>query len=303
MTKRFRDLFNEDTGHLTEELHSALRQWLGNHEDNVSATQRHNMVTANIRSLAKRGEDTGLEDGKPKKGSSRAVYFPKDGHKMVLDGHQTEMPTALKIAFPGHLDKYREPGERLLGEHQNEIENDHFTRNHFGMLRQTTQGHYQTNEHGVFVPVVDNHEEHHWSLHGRVGKLGSGDFNRLTKTEGYPKGISHKDFYDAVNLHHSEAHGTKTYEGSDEAKARVAHLRHVQSHPFVENVTDAMFTTGMHPGDLTKANMGVWKHPVTGKEHLVISDYGFGGDVPKEYQKRRTREARAKDPLRGMFRR
>lgn len=287
---RFRD-FNVGTSiALTEELHHAIRGWLDGSQDN--AANLHNKVTANIRTIAKRGEDTGLEDGKPKKGSSRAVYFPKEPHKTVVDGKEVQIPSALKIAYEGTLDKHRERGESLLGEHQNAQENSYHARE-YGVLKPVSGDNhrhsFETNPHGVFVPVLDHHDDHHWYLHGRVDKLGAGDFQSLTKTKEFPKGISHKDFYDAVNLHHDDAHGTSRISGDQEA-----HLRNIQTHPFVENVTDAMFSTGMHPGDLTKSNMGVWNHPITGQKHLVVSDYGYSNEVPKLYQKLRQRHARSK---------
>ncbi len=34
-------------------------------------------------------------------------------------------------------------------------------------------------------------------------------------------------------------------------------------------------------------NMGVWTHPVTGKQYPVIRDYGYTHDVAREYKLRR----------------
>lgn len=209
---------------------------------------------------------------------------------MVLDGHETSMPTALKIAYPGQLDKYNKSG-KLLGEHQNEVENDHFNRSMAVIVPHPHRtNEYVTNPHGVLAPVVDNHSDHHWSLHGRVSKIGAGDFRNLTKTDRFPNGISHREFYDAMMLHHHDAHGIGGAPGAYTSEER---SREVQNHPFVENVTDAMFHMGMHPGDLNKGNMGVWEHPVTKKKQLVISDYGYSANVDKEYHKARKAHAEA----------
>jgi hypothetical protein len=59
-------------------------------------------------------------------------------------------------------------------------------------------------------------------------------------------------------------------------------------HPLLNNVIDLCHTADIHPGDFApKGNWGIWKHPITGKEHPVIIDYGFSNEVSKAYQKAR----------------
>lgn len=51
--------------------------------------------------------------------------------------------------------------------------------------------------------------------------------------------------------------------------------------------------TDLHPCDIFSQwgavgdNMGVWTHPLTGKQYPVIRDYGFTHDVAREYKLRR----------------
>lgn len=48
--------------------------------------------------------------------------------------------------------------------------------------------------------------------------------------------------------------------------------------------------TDLHPSDVfgggseMSDNMGVWTHPVTGKQYPVIRDYGYTHDVAREYK-------------------
>lgn len=265
---------------ISEDLHPDIQGTLDS--ENMKPEHKLNHVTKTIRHLLKNGHETGLEDAKPKKGSSRAVFFPKDHHKLHLDGKQTSMPHVVKVAFPGTLDKHNKSGA-LLGEHQNMVEGDHFTNHHYGIIHapdHKNPSHYKTNhDSGVLAPMLGSHDEGHHISHGRVAPLKAADFKSLTKTASHPKGITHQDFHDAMMMHHDDAHGQGRTSG-----ARREHLEHVQSHPLVEKMWDFASTTGNHPGDMRPANMGVWHHPHDGSKHIVLSDYGFSHDVAKHYQ-------------------
>jgi hypothetical protein len=266
--------------HIEEELHHSLQHVLDH--PSMASSSKLKFLTNNIRAALSRGDETGLQDAKPKKGSSRAVFFPKDEHKLTLDGVKTSMPSVVKVAFPGQLDKYNKSG-KLLGEHQNLVEADHFTNQHYGMIRHDPHtGEYHTNhDFGVLAPMLGAHDEGHYIHHGRITPIGKGDFHRLTKTPEFPKGISHTEFHEALMHHHDLAHG-RAYPSvySD-------HLEKIQDHPLVDKFQRFVADTGQHPGDLSKRNMGIWKHPVTGKEHIVASDYGFNGDVAQHYEQAR----------------
>lgn len=273
----------KDIAFLTEELHKELQDVLNepeNNRDNSYGKAHQNKLnnfTKKVRELSSRGEDSGLEDSKPKKGSSRAVFFPKEHKDITIDNVPTKQKTVVKVAFHGDLDKHT-GSERLLGEHQNEVESDHFTRQNYSVLSHEGGSTYTHNPHGVTAPVFDSHEDHHWLEMGHADKLTGKKFTELTKTESHPKGLKFEHFTEALNNDHRAAHGHAT--GIDDHD-------HLRTHPLYENMQDFIQTTGNHPGDLRLQNMGVWKHPVTGKEQPVIRDYGYSHEIDKLYTKAR----------------
>jgi hypothetical protein len=272
---------------ISEELHQSIHDVLDS--EHIRPEHKLNHVSAAIRTAIKRGEDHGLEDAKPKKGSSRAVFFPKDPHKLKIDGVDTHMPTALKVAFPGQLDKYKTHDESLLGEEQNRVEGDHWTNQEYGVLRKGDRhGEYHTNEHGFLAPMLHAHDEGHHIHFGKIEPIKAGDFQKHTVAPGFPKGISHQEMFDYLNHHHEEAHG-KSYTG----KTSPERIEQLDEHPMLSNMHSWMGNTGAHPADLNKRNMGLWTHPVTGQKHVVVSDYGYTGDVAKQYMQRRMRQSKA----------
>lgn len=277
---------------ITEELHQELKDVLNAPENDresggYSPGRLHqdklNKFTKKFRALVSNNQDTGIENDKPKKGSSRAVFFPKNPKKINVDGQDIKQHTAVKVAFAGALDKYT-GDSHLLGEHQNSAEADWFTRQNHSMLHKENDGSYTSNPHGVTAPVLDDHPDHnHWLEMARAEKLTPSKFSELTKTKTHPKGLHFGKFVDTLKHAHSEAHGD-THHGSITTEAERDHIR---QHPLYENTEDFMNNAGNHPGDLRLANYGVWKHPVTGKEHPVITDYGYINDINKLYTKAR----------------
>ena len=235
-------------------------------------------MSKKISDLGKQGIDSGIEDGKPKKGSSRAVYFPKDHKEITVDGTKTKTPTAIKIAFEGQLDKHH--GEdTLLGQDQNRLESDHHINRNYSVLSYDHEGHYKTSHHGVLAPVFDSHSEGHHLEMGRVEKYNAKDLANHTKNEDFPKGLTHHQIIDSMEHEHRSAHGQHSYEPKDHDK--------IVEHPYVSNMISMMHDSGMHPGDLAPRNMGIYVHPVTGHRHPVIIDYGFSNDIAKKYRKAR----------------
>ncbi len=275
-------------------LSEAIHQDIKNIMDDTSYNHKSklNRITSKIRDFASKGIDSGIENSTPKKGSSRAVFFPKDDHELHLDGKPAKMKTAVKIAFKGALDAHT-GSHMLLGEHQNELESDHFTRNEYGMIHHdSSTGHYHTNhESGVLAPVIDHHDDHHHLTMGHARNFTKSEFKSTTKTESHPKGLDFDKMYHHLNHDYQQAHGKSHWGGglSDEEH------EHIASHPLVQKVKDFMYTTGQHPADLVKGNWGMWKHPHTGVEHPVIRDYGYSDEVGKLYNTAR----RNKNKLHG----
>lgn len=259
---------------INEDIPSHIKEVIDS--GNITAKNKHGAIVKLLRNILNKGGETGLESSKPKKGSSRAVYFPSEHDEFTIDGKKSKVPTALKIAFPGFLDRYNKTG-KLLGEHQNLVEGNSNTHRVYGILRQDENGHYHTNPDGVLAPVFHAHEDGHYLQSGRVDPLKAAEFTELTKNEQYPKGIKHKEFAEACDHEWDMAHGRKLYDFDQEKHERVT------EHPFVANVISLMLNTKTHPGDFNMRNMGVWENPSTGKRHIVLADSGFAGDVVDHY--------------------
>ena len=268
---------------LTEKVHQEIQDVMD--DATISSKNKLTSITKKAKQLIKAGTDTGLESDKPKLGSSRAVFFPKDHKEIAVDGQRTKTPTAVKIAFPGKLDRYH--GEdTTLGEDQNALESDHHINRHYGILHEHSPDQYRSSSHesgGVLAPVFSTHPEHHHLEMGRVEPATAAGIKDATKHKNFPKGLTHADIYDAMNHEHASAHGQRTYSNSSDE-----HLEKVKEHPWVEHAISLMHDSDMHPGDLNKRNLGIYTHPVTGKKHLAIIDYGFSNEIAKKYTKART---------------
>jgi hypothetical protein len=265
---------------ILEEIHPDIQKAM---DSDTNVKNKLNAVTTTARKLIKAGVDTGMESDKPKKGSSRAVFFPKDHKEFTLDGVKTKSPTAVKIAFAGTLDKHH--GESsLLGEDQNEKESDHWVNKEYGIHHlDHNSGHHVSNKHesgGILAPVFGTHPDNHHLEMGRVTKLNTKDLAEATKNKEFPKGLKHSEIKDALMHEHNQAHGQRVGYGSTHSDE---HLEKVKEHPWVEHTIDMMHNTGMHPGDLNTGNMGIYHHPVTGKKHAAIIDWGFSNDIAKKY--------------------
>lgn len=272
---------------LSEAVHEAIQSIMDS--DNIPASNKLAAISKKAKELISSGTDTGLESDKPKKGSSRAVFFPREHKEITVDGVKTKTPTAVKIAFPGKLDKYH--GEdTTLGEDQNAAESDHHINNTYGVLRKTGQNEYTTNEHPILAPVLSTHSEHHYLEMGKVEKYNSKDLAEATKNKEFPKGLKHDEITTAMRYHHDQAHGQRPMlNGYDDD-----HLEKVSDHPWVSKAISMMHDSGMHPGDLRPANMGIYTHPVTGKKHPVVIDYGFSNQIAQKYNKARVTSAKQK---------
>lgn len=264
---------------LSEELHHEIKNILDSKD--IDPKHKLNLFTKKARALLISGQNTGLEDAKPKKGSSRAVFFPSEAKSINLDGKQVNVKTAVKIAFPGKLDRYT-GDSMLLGEHQNQVESDPDISGTYGIITEKTPGIFKTNENGVLVPTFGSHPEHHHVEVGRIEKYTADDLRNYTKNKDFKKGISHSEMYDALNHLYQESHGKTHW-----TKMSPDHIEDVLNHDHVRNVAAMMFDSGMHPGDLSPRNMGVFVHPVTKVRHPVIADYGFTNHIANLYNKAR----------------
>lgn len=275
--------------HITEELHKEIQNILDEPENeyrahiNKFSENKFNRVSKKVRDLSAEGADTGIADGKPKKGSSRAWVEHNTPKHITVDNVPTTHHTGVKIAIHGALDKYT-GDPRLLGEMQNDQESDTYINDHYSGLREDSPNHYSTNEHPVIARVFDHHPDHHWLEMSKTDKLTAKKFKDLTKHPEHPKGLNFDDFHQALHNDYQAAHGH--HSGKDE-------FDKMRTHPVYQNYQDYMNDSNMHPGDMRLQNMGVWKHPVTGTEHPVIRDSGFSTDIAKAYTEAQRKKNRA----------
>lgn len=262
---------------INEEIKKEIRDVIDN--PTIPSSTKHAAMAKLLKKMLHSGMETGLVDTKPKKGSSRAVYFPSEPEDITLDDTPTKMHSVLKIAFPGQLDKYSN-SDMLLGEHQTLHEGDQYIQNNYSVLRHIGENKFHYNENGLLAPVLHTHEDGHYLHMGRISPIKSGEFNELTKNEDFPKGISHNEFQKAVQHEYDAANGNTPYVNFSEEK-----LKKLKEHPFVHNTIMFVLDTQTHPADFAKRNMGVWEHPITGKKHIVLADYGANSDVLKLYAK------------------
>ena len=271
---------------IKEELAKPIKDVIDN--PNIPSHDKHASMAKLLKSMLHKGIDTGLADSKPKKGSSRAVYFPSDPDDLTIDDTPTKMHSVLKVAFPGELDKYNDSG-LLLGEHQNLHEGSHHIQHDYGVLRHVGDNKFETNHDGILAPVIHSHEDGHYLHMGKVDPISAGEFRELTKNEDFPKGISHQEFYNAVNHEYGDANSMTPRNPYSEDR-----MKKLKDHPLVSSAISFSLDTQTHPIDFDKRNMGVWSHPVTGQKHIVISDYGASADVLNEYKKSRLKQMRSK---------
>lgn len=266
---------------LSEAIHQDIKDIMDS--DKIDSKNKLSAVSKKAKELIKAGKDTGMESDKPVKGSSRAVFFPKDHKEITVDGVKTKTPTAVKIAFPGTLDKHH--GEdTTLGQDQNELESDHYINRDYGVLSQTDGNHnYVSSTHesgGVLAPVFSTHPEHHHLEMGKVDKFNVKDFAQATKNKEFPKGLKLNDVQNVMMHHHQMAHG-------QDIKKTTPEQDKLSKHPWVDHAISMMNDSNMHPGDVVPRNMGIYTHPVTNKKHAVMIDYGFSTNISKKYRKAR----------------
>ena len=271
-----------DSAIIVEAVHPEIQDIMDS--DKIPHKQKLLKIATKTKELIKSGKDTGMESDKPVKGSSRAVFFPKETKPITVDGVKTSTPTAVKIPFHSKLDdKHKE--ETTLGQDQTALESDHYINHTYGVLHNHgTNDNYKSSTHesgGVLAPVLATHPDNHYLEMGRVSKFNAKDFSEATKTPDYPKGISFTDAQTAMMHSHSMAHG----QGSRLNGKSEEHNEKISNHPWVDHAISMMHDSGMHPADVAPRNMGIYTHPVTGKKHGVMIDYGFSNDIAKKYRK------------------
>jgi len=267
---------------VTEALHPELKEIV---KDRSTKVPKQSRLADKIKELSERGEKTGVEGNMPK-GSSRAYLKSDSSHKVNVDGIPSLLSYGTKVAIKSSLDKHhiKEDHEgRGLGQMQNHAENgdDHVNKK-YRILKKDENGDYHSNhEHGIFPPLIGHDKKHHhWAQVGHARDIKDGEFNKLTKTESHPEGISHSDFTSAINRAHETQHG-KYWPRNEETEK---HMDHVSNHPLVKKFIHYHKSTG-EPGYDYRGiqNLGVFHHP-DGSKHIVARDHGFSTGVTHAYK-------------------
>jgi hypothetical protein len=280
LTTNFKDFMDNV---IVENLHPELQNVIhGGASNKAKQTQLANK----IKDLTSRGETTGIEGNMPK-GSSRAYLQHAEPENIIVDKKIVPMKVGTKVAIRSVLDKYHDHKKHdglHLGAMQNQAEGgDHWTNDNYRVLTHTGNGHFKTNtEQGIFPPLIDHDDrDHQWTKVCHARDVKAADWKRLTKTKEFPKGMSHKDFYQTLNRFHNRNLGKHWHTGTSQEE----HMDKVEQHPLIQKFIDYHANTGHSPADyIQQKNLGVWKHPVTGEEHIVARDHGFNNEVEGAYR-------------------
>lgn len=280
MLSNFKDFMDNV---IVENLHPELQNVvLGGASNKSKQTQLANK----IKDLTSRGESTGIEGNMPK-GSSRAYMQHAEPENVIVDKKIVPMKIGTKVAIRSVLDRYHNHKEHdglHLGAMQNHAENaDHWVNNNYRTLTHTGDGHFETNtDRGIFPPLLDHDErDHQWTKIGHARDVKAADWRKLTKNKDHPRGITHTDFVKTLNRSHDLSNGKHWKRSSTEE----AHMDKVEEHPLVQKFLDYHQSTGHSPADyVQQKNLGVWKHPVDGSEHIVARDHGFSNEVQGAYR-------------------
>lgn len=277
---------------VVEDLHPELQQVVSS---TGSYASKQSQIAKKIKDLSKRGLSTGIEGNMPK-GSARAYLQHSLPTKVQIDGKPHELRTGTKVAITAALDKHHDHTAhegRRLGALQNHAEGgDHWVNSSYRILTHQGQENgthkFTTNtDRGIFPPLLDHdHVNHEWSHVGHVRDIGPGEFQKLTRTESHPKGISHKDFVDTLVREHNRNTGRHWGHGDK----REQELDHVATHPLVEKFMDYHGNTGNPPHDYAqKKNLGIFEHP-DGSKHIIARDHGFDSTVEHAYRQARDKQ-------------
>ena len=290
--RNFKDFINNL---ILEELHPELQKIIETPSGiNPRNTAKQTLLSKKIQALTKAGEKTGIEGNMPK-GSSRAYLKHDEPADVYVDGQPTKLRIGTKVAITADLDKHHTKeyyDGHSLGAMQNKAEaGDGWVNATYRMLREDSvkPGHFKSNKDmGIFPPLIKHdNDTHQWSQVGHAENMKSKDFEKLTKNEDFPKGISHDDFVHTLVRSHQRSNG-KYHERMPN---REKELDKIEEHPLTKKFLDYHNNTGHPPYDLMQIeNMGIWHHP-DGSKHIVARDHGFDTEVMDAYAKAKRKRA------------
>lgn len=204
-------------------------------------------------------------------GTDRTYVKHNKDKPINLDGHDVQIPIGTKIANVPYSEKH-------YGLLQNKSETDSSLEPYY-VINHSENNNYHTNKEGILLPVMHKSKDgvYHDMAHAdplnhrlKADKLA---FNKLTVSDTHPEGLDFNEMFQTIHGNHMSSIGRETYHDKD-----------ILNHPLVKKINHLFENTHVHYADLSNSfNWGVWKHPVTGKEHPVILDYGVTKEIMKDF--------------------
>jgi hypothetical protein len=206
---------------------------------------------------------------KIEKGSTRLVYFPIQKKKIILDGIETEIKTALKVAKPH---KYEiESGECTLGKFQNKVESSLMNSDYNAFILNCDNT-YTTNYNGILCPVISHDPNFYWEEMFYVYPMTVRDFCIETTTDEYPAGLYFPDVHSCMENYFAECNkkpGEIWPEYIEEHKYNL-----IMKHPLIKTYISLAKHIKLMTVDFTLKNLGYIEHPFSKKKTIVLCDYG-----------------------------
>lgn len=221
----------------------------------------------------------------PRKGSSRIYLAQKEPHPVKIDGVDTRIPVGLKVSLRGKENKKHDAKKfdgLSLGALQNRAEHNPANDEHRVLIRTggtTKKPEYKYNPHGVLPPLIKHDQKHHeWSFVGHIQDLNP-RLAHHTRTKEYPHGMSAESLEGALRHAHKERNGD---EGGYHPDDREDYNTY-KNHPVFKQFNNYHAKTGLYPRDYSNGNLGVWTHPKTGQQHIIMRDHGYDDTTSKAY--------------------
>lgn len=268
--------------------------------DKANSRKRIGLLDYSLKRAERSKKETGIDTGMgTPSGSSRKVYFNKGHHTINLDGIETKVRTVHKVAmFHPELDKHYSHLGATMGEFQNIVEGRKSFDKYRTLKPTNKKDKFISNPEGILPPVYGRHVLGHYLHMGAViplkdNTLSHNLFASATKHENFPHGLSHKQFYTAIT--HKQSHiADLLSKAKSLGMKREAHGLQKQhdaySHPLVKKVQQFSKEHGIDPVDFDIHNLGIFVHPHTGKQHVVLADAGYSTNVAGYYKKVRNNQ-------------
>lgn len=217
-------------------------------------------------------------------GSSRNVFYVGI-KKILLDGKEVEVPVCVKESKKSNYDT----ADFCFGEAQNKNESNNEL-DKFRILTKTGVNSYTTNNDGILTPVFD-------FVNGSLSTLSITPYisgNTTTQLE-------NDDVFDCL-LKTIDVHNISLVDLHDifidveinkKTPHKIKNKYLINKHPLIKNVSNLILKGLVCGYDITDSNWGYYKHPLTGKEKILLLDYGMTSSLMEKMSNNKYRIARS----------